>query len=307
LRIEEDSYVEDKGIDHFLRPRQAFVSENWRPLRQKAYKEKDRIEALGLPRISDLFVIRQGVRLGNPIFLLRDKQFKELDEREQRFFHPAAGGGSIRNGQLNRQEYVFYPYASDGSSLIESESALQSSMPTYYSCYLTPVKYQLAARKGYDTKWWELYRKRSWQTTLSPRLVSTYFGESGSFAFDEAGQYITVNGHAWFWAKDTVSFSGDIQLEFEQTPAVWAYLAILNSKAFEEIMSLFSIRLQGGQMRLESRFLSQIPLPDVTDEKNCPATIVDDLVRLGKAIHEGELKSVLVDLDKCVSLLYGLE
>ena len=60
-------------------------------------------------------------------------------------------------------------------------------------------------------------------------------------------------------------------------------------------------------MRLESRFLSQIPLPDVTDGMNCPAEIVDDLVDLGKAIHDGELKDVVADLDKCVSLLYGLE
>jgi hypothetical protein len=202
---------------------------------------------------------------------------------------------------------VFYPYATDGSALIESEAALQSRMPTYYSRYLAPVKHKLAARKGYETTWWELYRKRSWQTTLSPRLVSTYFGESGSFAFDEDGQYITVNGHAWFWDKDTVALSEDIQVPFEQTPAVWAYLAILNSKAFEEIMSLFTVRLQGGQMRLEARFLSRVPLPDVTDEMSCPARVVKDLVDLGKTIHAGELKAVAPDLDKHVSLLYGLE
>lgn len=101
--------------------------------------------------------------------------------------------------------------------------------------------------------------------------------------------------------------SGDIQVPFEQTPAVWAYLAILNSKAFEEIMSLFSVRLQGGQIRLEARFLSQVPLPDVTDDMSCPARIVKDLVHLGKAIHAGNFTTVASDLNKHVSLLYGLK
>jgi len=306
LRLEYGATLGIRGVERFRRPTQAFASESWRPLRQKAYNEKDRIAALALPRVSDLFVIRQGVRLGHSVFILRDSQYKELDRREKQFFYPAAGGGAIRNGQLQKREYVFYPYATDGSALIESEAALQSRMPTYYSRYLAPVKHKLAARKGYGTTWWELYRKRSWQTTLSPRLVSTYFGESGSFAFDEAGQYITVNGHAWFWAKDTVALSEDTQVPFEQTPAVWAYLAILNSQAFEEIMSLFSVRLQGGQMRLEARFLSGVPLPDVTDETSCPVEVVQDLVDLGKAIHARGLKAVAPDLNKHVSPLYGL-
>jgi len=306
LRLESETALSIKGVERFKRPLQAFSPESWRPLRQNAYKEKDRLAALALPRIDDLFKIKQGVRTGNKrVFVLKASQYEELSRREKRFFRPAAGGGSIRNGQLWPAEYVFYPYATDGSALIESEAALQSRMPTYYSRYLAPVKHKLAARKGYDTTWWELYRKRSWQTTLSPRLVSTYFGESGSFAFDEAGQYITVNGHAWFWDKDTVGLSEDTQVPFEQTPAIWAYLAILNSKAFEEIMSLFTVRLQGGQMRLEARFLSQVPLPDVTDEMSCPAEVVGDLVDLGKAIHAGELKAVAPDLDKHVSLLYG--
>jgi adenine-specific DNA-methyltransferase len=307
LRRESEAVLSVEGVERFKRSQKTFAPENWRPLRQDAYKERDRIATLALPRVRNLFVIKQGARLGHSVFLLRDIQYKELDRSERRFFRPAAGGGAIRNGQLQKREYVFYPYATDGSVLIESEKALESRLPTYYSRYLAPIKGKLASRKGYETTWWELYRKRSWQTALSPRLVSTYFGESGSFAFDEAGQYVVVNGHAWFWASNTVSLSKETRIPFEQTPAVWAYLAILNSKTFEKIMSLFSVRLQGGQMRLESRFLSQIPLPDVTDEMSCPADVVDDLVDLGKAIHDGELKNVSADLDKRVSLLYGIE
>lgn len=308
LRLESETAVPINGVECFRRPLQAFSPQNWRPLRESAYKEKDRIAALGLPRIDDLFEIKQGVRTGNkPVFVLKASQYEELRRKERKFFRPAAGGGSIRNGQLHLVEYVFYPYTTDGRLLCTSEEELKDCLPTYYAKYLAPARLALANREGAsDRKWWELSRRRAWQEVLAPRLVSTYFGESGSFAFDEAGQYVTVNGHAWSWARGAVTLSGDTEVPFEETPAVWAYLAILNSKVFEEILSLFSVRLQGGQMRLEARFLSQVPLPDVTDEMTCPAGIVEDLVDLGRAIHEGKLKAIASELDKQVSLLYGL-
>ncbi len=307
LRLESGAVPSISNVERFERPLKTFSPESWRPLRQNAYKKKDRLSAIALPRIEDLFKIRQGVRTGNnQVFILKVSQYEELSRRERKFFHPSAGGGSIRNGQLRSVEYVFYPYATDGCLLLTSEGELKDNLPTYYEKYLVPAKSALAGRARFsDRKWWELSEKRVWQATLAPRLVSTYFGERGSFAFDEDGQYITVNGHAWFWDKETVALAEDTQVPFEQTPAVWAYLAILNSKVFEEIMSLFTVRLQGGQMRLEARFLSQVPLPDVTNEMSCPAKVVGNLVDLGKAIHAGELKTIAPDLDKNVSLLYG--
>jgi hypothetical protein len=59
-------------------------------------------------------------------------------------------------------------------------------------------------------------------------------------------------------------------------------------------------------MRLEARFLSQVPLPDVTDEMNCPAGVVRVLVDLGKGVHAGRLQDVMSDLNRQVSLLYGV-
>ena len=308
LRREPEAVVSIKGVERFKRPSQAFSPQSWRPLRQSAYKERDRLATLALPRINDLFEIRQGVRTGSKrVFVLKASQYEELGRKEKKFFRPAAGGGSIRSGQLRRAEYVFYPYDADGRLLWTSEEELKDSLPTYYARYLADAKPSLVKRASFsDPRWWGLSEKRAWQATLAPRLVSTYFGGSGSFAFDEAGEYVTVNGHAWLWAKGSVALSADTEVPFEQTPAVWAYLAILNSKAFEEIMSLFSVRLQGGQIRLEPRFLLQVPLPDVTDEMNCPARVVKDLVDLGKAVHAGRLQDVVSDLNKHVSLLYGI-
>jgi adenine-specific DNA-methyltransferase len=307
LRLGSEAVLSLRGVERFTRPRQALSPKSWRPLRQDAYKKRDHIAALALPRIGDLFKIRQGVRTGHAVFVLRASQYKELGRKEIEFFRPAAGGGSIRNAQLWPTEYVFYPYATDGSLLLTSEDELKDNLPTYYEAYLAPVKQTLKSRPRFSTrKWWELSWQRAWQAAPAPRLLSTYFGESGSFAFDEGGQYVVVNGHAWHWVKETLALSKSTRVPFEHTPAVWAYLAILNSQVFEEIMSLFSVRLQGGQIRLEPRFLSQIPLPDVTDEMNCPAGVVKELVTLGKTIHAGNLASVAPDLNKHVSRLYGL-
>lgn len=307
LRLKSEAASSLAGVERFKRPLQAFHAENWRPLRESAYREKDRITTLALPRIDDLFDIKQGVRTGNKrVFVLKTSQYEELRRRERKFFRPAAGGASIKYGQLRLVEYVFYPYTTDGRLLCTSEEELKECLPTYYAKYLAPGRAALAGRARFsDRKWWELSWPRAWQAVPAPRLVSTYFGESGSFAFDEAGEYVTVNGHAWSWAKGAVTLSGDTEVPFEETPAVWAYLAIFNSKVFEDILSLFSVRLQGGQMRLEARFLSEVPLPDVTDEMSCPAGILEDLVDLGRAIHEGKLKAIASDLDKQVSLLYG--
>ena len=309
LRFEPKTSLSIKGVERFKRQLRAFSPDNWKPLRKSAYEKKDRITTLAIPRIRDLFEIKQGVRTGNKrAFVLKANQYEELHQKERKFFRPAAGGGSIKRAQLLPMEYVFYPYATNGHLLFTSEKELKNSLPTYYPRYLAPAKSALINRARFsERKWWELSWKRTWQSVPMPRLVSTYFGESGSFAFDEDGRYVVVNGHGWIWTKGTVELSEDSHIPFEQTPAVWAYLAILNSKVFEEIMSLFSVRLQGGQIRLERRFLSQVPLPDVTDEINCPTEIVNDLVDLGKAIHNGKLKNVLADLDKCVSLLYGFE
>jgi hypothetical protein len=308
LRSEGRGVLSVKGVERFIRPLEAFSPASWRPLRKSAYEEKDRLAALALPRVRDLFDIKQGARTGNKrVFVLRTDQYEEFPRRERKYFRPAAGGGSIKHGQLSPLEYVFYPYATDGKLLCASEEELKRELPTYYAKYLAPAKSALAKREGAaDRKWWELSRRRPWQAVPAPHLVSTYFGESGSFAFDENGEYVTVNGHVWFWAKDSVNEPRDNEVSFEHSPAVWAYLAILNSRMFEKILSLFSVRLQGRQMRLEDRYLSHVPLPDVTDEMSCPTTAMKSLAELGRAIHAGRLKEIVPELDEQVSLLYGL-
>jgi len=143
-------------------------------------------------------------------------------------------------------------------------------------------------------------RPRTWQFEKSPRLLSAYFGGSGSFAFDVDGDFAVVNGFAWEWRGTLASRIG-----FAQTRLPWAYLALLNSTVFERVLSWFSVPLQGGQMRLEPRFLSRIPLPDLSSD-DMPADLVEDLVLLGRAVHAGKLEDVRERLDKAAASAWGV-
>lgn len=307
LRLKPED-VSSERVDHFSMRSQLLGADNWRPLRQKDFEQKKQLFEIKWPRISDLFEIKQGVRLGHRVFLLKESQFRELERREKKFFRPAAGGGSIHNGLLRRAEYVFYPYRTDGSSVFSCEDELRDKATAYYKRYLSPVKDKLAGRPRFANRnWWELSEKRAWQVKPGSRLVSTYFGESGSFAFDDTGDYVTVNGHAWFWKIENVVMSNMEEVPFEQTPIIWGYLALLNSRVFEDILSLFSVKLQGGQMRLEKRFLSNVPIPDFSDENGLGSSSnISQLIELGKEIHAGNLKVVREDVDEATRLVYGL-
>ena len=93
------------------------------------------------------------------------------------------------------------------------------------------------------------------------------------------------------------------ELKFGGTRLPWAYLALLNSAIFERILSWFSVPLQGGQMRLEPRFLSRIPIPDFSGEGTAP-DLLQDLADLGKSIHRGQLENVRSRLDAAAAAAY---
>lgn len=307
LRLPSSESALITGADHFERPLRAFSTLTWRPLRERDYALKGRLQALRWPRVKDLFDIRQGIRRGHAAFRLTAEQYRALPTKERKYFRPAAGGRSIRQGQLHETEYVWYPYAPEGGPLLRSEQKLRAKVPHYCEEYLLHAKEPLMRRRGFgEENWWLLSERRAWQGRLAPRLVSANFGGSGSFAFDSRGDYVTVNGNAWFWARETVCSPGEEPTSFEDSQAVWAYLALLNSQVFERIVSLFSVRLQGGQLRLEKRFLSSIPMPDVTDESQVAPETAGELVRWGKAVHGGRLYESCDRLDRSVSRLYAI-
>jgi adenine-specific DNA-methyltransferase len=249
-----------------------------------------------LPRVQDLFDVKQGVRTGhNQAFLLEKAEWLDLPTDEQQFFRPAVVNNAIHRGYLTDLVYVFYPY---GTLRIETESELAQSVESYYQNTLLPCKAKLISRAKIDRqRWWELTWHRDWQIDRKARLVSTYFGDSGSFAWDDTGDFVVCQGYAWLPKRGrTLSRSASL-----------AYLAILNSRLFSDLLSATSNNVGGGQWNLSTKFVDLIAIPDLMD-RGIRSGAVATLLEIGEQIHSGKMDKVDQGLlEETVRMLYGVE
>jgi hypothetical protein len=302
----------DKTWELFAATPASFAPVSWMP---RAHSEQQLLEVLAnrnVHHVGDLFDVRQGARTGaNDIFVLSRKELRELPRSEQQFFRPAAGNSTIREGRLLENEYVFYPYSSAGL-LMKSEDDLAARLPHYYAQRLRPAKEKLERRaKVAPAFWWKLTWELEWQHVSSPKLVSTYFGDRGSFAYDDDGRFVVVQGHSWIWKRDAVVMvdpvdpDNSVNVGFHDTPLPWAYLALLNSQLFERLLGTVCPRVQGGQFNLSPRFVTQAYLPDLFDELSVPADVVAELGRVGQRMHSGKPHSA-ADLEETAARAFGV-
>jgi hypothetical protein len=120
---------------------------------------------------------------------------------------------------------------------------------------------------------------RTWQFGVEPKIVSVYFGSAGSFAYDDSGAFIVVQGFAWIpkhARKQAHTFHPKIAL---------AYLALLNSPIMNDLLSATSAAVQGGQWDLSARYVENIAVPNLS--LMIGTSLVDELARLGKSMHDG--------------------
>ena len=246
-----------------------------------------------LPRVQELFEVKQGVRSGyNKAFLLQKAEWLNLPPDEREFFRPAVVNDSIQRGCLSDMAYIFYPY---GSLRIETEKELERSVKSYYRDILLPCKARLMSRAKIDQeRWWELTWHRDWQAHRKAKLVSTSWGDSGSFAWDDSGNYVVCQGHAWLPRRGKVLSNG----------ASLAYLAILNSRLFSDLLSATSNNVGGGQWNLSTKFVDMIAIPDLMD-RDIRSSPVATLCEIGEQIHGGKMDRVDKELyDETVRVLY---
>ncbi len=264
------------GYSIYPNPEIGKGSESWAP---RPYKSWSLLHSLNhLPKVKDIFNVMKGAQTGhNKTFILDKEQWQELPDSEKVYFRPAVLNKSIRHGFLIDSAYVFYPY---GESAIETEAKLRKAVKTFYDKVLKDNKERLLNRTGVNPeKWWKLYRYGTWQVDNVPQLVSTFFGDAGSFAWDETGQYIVIQGNSWL-LKPTKGFT-----ELPENVAL-AYLAILSSPIFSELLSATCNHVGGGQWDLSKRFVNNIAIPNLLST-SMPPRIISDLSEIGKSIHEG--------------------
>lgn len=256
----------------------------WSPGPYKSWLRYQKAEAsANAIHAGKIFDIKQGARLGNDVFLIPKDVIITFSHDEQRFFRPAVINSSLQYSCLNDEMFVFFPYGPHLSK-IDNEHVLEQCVPVYYQKYLYPLKSTLQQRKTLERgmNWWDLSWPRSWQFEATPKIVSKYFGNEGSFAWDETGMYAVVVGNAWVPRKpDFFVKNPDIPL---------ALIAYLNSRFTETLISYISVHVGGGQCDLSKKYLSSLPIPIF--EKVSP-NLLQSLHKIGSNFTLGEE----IDLD----------
>jgi hypothetical protein len=305
LRLGTETVAEEapRPWEIYRVPLRSLKAESWMPRSQVYVRLMERMRASDMPTVGDLFDVKLGINAGRrKAFVLCLRDLEALPRRERRYFRPVAGNATIREGRISTDTFIFFPYGASGPSF-RDEGELREAAPEYYSRWLEPAKGELLRRSRVDeSHWWHLTHQRGWLVEPSPKLVSAYFGGSGRFAYDDQGTFVVLQGHAWLW-KSRSGGSMD-QAAFHRTKLPWAYLALLNSQAFESVLSLILPRVQGGQFDLSKRFVDRVFIPDLSDDETFTAGDIDELAAFGRLIHGGK-EIDYRGLTECAKRLYG--
>ena len=273
-------------------------------------RESGRVVAVG-----DRFQVRQGIRTGlNSVFMLSRAQLNDLPRTERRWFHPAVTNRSIQSGRFEPGQFVFYPYDESGSA-IPDEDELRGLLPTYFRQYLEPTRSRLecraSVRRSARSDWWGLSERRSWALSARPKIVSKYFGATGSFLPDLEGGLFVVQGYAWFLRLDeTVKSMANVDQEamaFTESDALLAYSAIMNSHAFVRVLGMYSAHVAGGQFDMSPRYVNDVPVPDVfglADDETIGG-VLRRIVEFQKGLEPSSSDAQLAD--QLCNVIYGEE
>lgn len=265
----------------------------WKCLSKDSYLLRQKMLAIVNKNSFDLagniFDIKQGARTGaNSVFVVSSIYYEQLPKSERQYFRPSVDNSSIDAGKLSKVNYLFYPYSNE-SLLLNDEDSLIKAVPTFYKSHLKVQKERLANRSEIDTnKWWALTRPRNWQFEIKPKMVSTEFGRSGSFAYDETGEYVVERGLVWL-PLDSVFDEKDY----------YRYIALMNSSFFDQLLEVFSSELIGGVFNLETRYMNNIPLPLFQFIDQDVANLLYDYGRQmsnGKVINENIIDRLVRDI-----------
>lgn len=264
------------------------VSESWKIISLRENYLLKNIELYiadgRLTRLSNIFTVKQGIRTGNNVaFLIGKNIFDEMPLEERYLYRAALNNEAIKNGTIKIKTYVWYPYDSEGL-IFSNEDEFREKAPFSYQ-KLVARKDELSnrARKN-ENSWWYLSEHRAWLRKREPRLYSTEFGKSDSFAFDHKGEFVVERGNAWIPKR-----------QFELSD-YYFYLALFSSSTFDQLLSIYSKQLAGGNWYdLGAKYTKDIPIPNVHSPLVKDSEAYAKLVDFGKELENGNLfiKSVI--------------
>ncbi|MBI1921627.1 MAG: SAM-dependent DNA methyltransferase [Geobacter sp.] len=294
-RANNQGQLEKNGFSIYTRRQDSNTYINIAPKPEKSRRLAEKLSHL--PRVGELFSVQQGTITGlNEAFVLDAPQYNSLPKKERQYFRPAIMNESIANSMILSNSFVFYPYVSGGIQLKE-ESEVRRAVPQYFQLYLQPFKQKLLTRaRVTPDQWWRLSEYRAWQVNEVPKVVSTYFGDRGSFAFDREGKIVVVQGYGW-------SPKGGRSLTDE---AGYAYAAFLASDVASVLLSFVSVHVGGGQWNLSKRYVEKMPIPNFFDDDATTSTIINDFGKAGRKISAGD-QSALAEVNGLVATYLHVE
>lgn len=201
----------------------------------------------GISTVGSLFQVEQGIRpgrIGDRLIVPVD-DWEKLPKREARFFRPVAENGSIRAGQIRPINMMFFPEQP------MTRSEVEKAAPTFFHQHL--ARLDLSP----DEKVEAIRSRRGTNNSRMPRLVSRTYVAEDSFAVDQDGSHVVVQGSSWI-PKRRLSPSTDDELDMLSD-----YSLLMNSRLFFLLLREFCRIVGGGQVEASKAATSPVPLPDL--------------------------------------------
>lgn len=268
----------------------------WRLPTPRAERVLRALTQSGLPTVSEIFDVSQGIQTGfNDALLLTGDEWNALPVKERRFFRQATMTDSIKSGHIAKPYWLFFPHAEDGN-LFANEEAVRTALPRYFAAYLQPHQDRLAQRasirRSRRRDWWGLMHPRAWSLADRPRIITKFFGAEGAFVADPRAAFFAVMGHVWTMRVPERRDPEDevAREDFGEPELLEGYAALCNSALFVRLLGLYAPSVAGGQFDLSARYVAPIPLPDLRALAVNPATAraVKELCGLGQRVELGD-------------------
>lgn len=205
------------------------------------------IETPGVVAVENLFHVELGVRAGTTGSALQidTADYERLPARDRKLFRPVAETRSIRNGRIQPVTWIFYP----DEPMTASE--IQRVAPTFYTRHLEPLDLPPDTRVDLERA------RRDTNRARRPRLVARAYIATDSFAVDEDGSHVVVQGYSWLPGEALLDTS------FETVPLLHDYAFLLNSRLFFALLRENGRIVGGGQVDGAKNQVRRVPLPDL--------------------------------------------
>jgi adenine-specific DNA-methyltransferase len=205
------------------------------------------IETPNVVAVEDLFHVELGVRAGTTGSALQidTADYERLPAREKKLFRPVAETRSIRNGRIKPMTWIFYPCEP------MTAAEIQEAAPTFYTRHLERLGLAADARVDLERP------RRDTNRARRPRLVARAFIATDSFAVDEDGGHVVVQGYSWLPRQALLG------APFETVLLLHDYAFLLNSRLFFALLRENGRIVGGGQVDGAKNQVRRVPLPDL--------------------------------------------